>query len=86
MNITEQSRHARGEATDAEARRSLLSNDALLARYTLPVYLLVMDDISVRQSIASVTSPARRAAMRLRLLEATLAQRRDVAPKPAKEL
>lgn len=85
MNRAEQSRPAGGDAAEAEAEISLLSSDALLARYALPVSLLVTDDVGVRQTIASAASPARRAAMRLRLLGASLAQRRSPTPQQPTE-
>jgi hypothetical protein len=70
------------DADDAEAQIPLLSNDILLGRYALPVGLLEQDDVGTRQAIASAESPARRAAMRLSLLKASLERRRTAAPKP----
>jgi hypothetical protein len=83
MNRTEQPQRDGGaDAADAEARIPLLSNDLLLARYSLPVSLMTLDDVGVRQAVASVAAPARRAAVRLSLLGASLEQRRAATPKP----
>jgi hypothetical protein len=45
-----------------------------------------LDEAGVRQAIALVTSSTRRAAMRLKLIEASLAQRRTVMPERPTEL
>lgn len=86
MNRAGQSRQGDSEATDVEARVPLLSNEALMSRYTLPASLLAVDDVGVRQTIASVASPARRSAMRLKLLGAALEQRRAKLPERAEEM
>jgi hypothetical protein len=61
---------------DAESQIPLLSNDLLLGRYNLPAALLEVDDVGVGQAIAAADQPARRAAMRLSLLSASLERRR----------
>lgn len=86
MNEGGQSRQTAGDADDAEAQIPLLSNDILLARYALPASLLASDEIGVRHALGSVASPTRRVAMRLKLLGASLAQRRFVTSEPGTEL
>lgn len=82
MNRAEQSGGA-GDGGDPAAGISPLSDDALLAQYNLPASLLSADEAGTRQAIASISSPSRRAAMRLRLLDGVLAQLRAAPPKPA---
>lgn len=86
MNRSEQSPQTGGNTTNAEAEIPLLSNNMLLARYTLPASLLALDEVGVRQAISSIASPTRRAAIRLRLLGASLGQRRDATPKTPTKL
>jgi tetratricopeptide (TPR) repeat protein len=64
---------------------SLLSNDLLLGAYNVPILLLEKDESGVRAAISSIQSPSKRAAIRLNLLNSSLAQPRTVAParKPA---
>jgi hypothetical protein len=79
MNQVERSPQNAGD--DAEAQIPLLSNDMLLGRYALPVTLLEMGEVGTRQAIAAADSPARRAAMRLNLLNASLERHRGAATK-----
>ena len=74
-----------GDARGAEAETPLLSNDLLLGLYRMPAALLEMDDAGVRQMIAAADSPARRAAMRLNLLAASLERRRASADRTPQE-
>lgn len=86
INQTEQAEQTANSDAEAESQIALLSNDILMARYALPASLLALDDAGVRQTIALVASPTRRAAMRLKLLGASLAQRHAMTPERTTEL
>lgn len=83
MNGAESSGRTDNGGDNAEVEASPLSDDALMSRYNLPASLLSTDEAGVRHAIASINSPARRAALRLRLLDGVLAQLRAVPPKAA---
>lgn len=85
MNQAERSPRGGSPADEVEAQMPLLSNNLMLGRYALPVSLLELDDVGVRQTLASVDSPTRRAAIRLNLLGASLERHRASTPKPATE-
>jgi tetratricopeptide (TPR) repeat protein len=69
------------KATQAlEAETSLLSNDLLLNAYNVPISLLEKDEIGIRVAISSIQSPSTRVAIRLNLLNLSLAQPRTVIP------
>jgi hypothetical protein len=68
-----------GEQTP-EAKTSVLSNDILLGPYNVPVGLLERDEQSLRAAISSISSPSKRAAIRLNLLAAVLTRHRTTTP------
>lgn len=73
------------KSVDPETKTPLLSANALVGRYSLPVTLLETDETGMRLAVSSMTSPVRRVAMRLNLLNAALGQRRKAVAAPNAE-
>lgn len=68
------------ESLFAYARINALSNDLLLQLLKLPVTLFEVDDTGVKDAVAAIKLPVRRAAIRLNLLNASLEQHRAATP------
>jgi hypothetical protein len=60
-----------------DSESMLLTNDLLLKSFNLSFPILEADDFDVRQTISSIESPIKRAAIRLNLLASSLERRRS---------
>ncbi|HVF55606.1 MAG TPA: hypothetical protein VM934_05625 [Pyrinomonadaceae bacterium] len=81
MNRAGQTQESDAAPFDTAAPTPLLSNDILLARYSVPAALLEIDESGSRQTIASLSSPPGRVAINLHLLKSSLKNRRDSSAK-----
>jgi hypothetical protein len=66
----------------AYSKINALSNDLLLQLFKLPVALFEIDDMGVKEAIASIHRPIKRSAIRLNLLSASLERHRAVTTPP----
>jgi hypothetical protein len=73
-------RAARSSSAGAAELAAPLANDILLSSYRLPPSLLDLDEQGVASAVASVESPAVRAALRLSLLDEALKMGRAARP------
>jgi hypothetical protein len=82
INRAQQSSSSGSMFPKVEGEDQILSNNILLGSFNVPVSLLEMDDLGIRQSISLIESPIKRNAVRLNLLNLSLQRRRAAnAPK-----